>query len=253
MRSRFGVFTIALILTLPGGVWAGTPDSTAPPDSTLSLNLEDLYLRLTLGANGTSRFFTEPTTAPGTGTMYTIDEIMGVAPTADNTNGAALGDVILGKTYWGLRSDGAWGTQIGTMPDNGAVSIMPQTSDQTIAAGYHNGSGTVAGDADLVPNNIRSGVNIFGIAGSYSPSFNVESRTSELCLFYAADCQGTPSSIPAPTCTSGTPVAYGCHSIALVARESGSAWMSVVCDATSTRLDGYYTVRVRDFVVCVTY
>jgi hypothetical protein len=253
IRSRFGVLTIALILTLPGGVWGGTPDSPGPPDSTFSLSLEDLYLRLTTGATGSPKAFTEPATAPGVGTMYTIDEIVGVAPTADNTTGALPGDVFMGNTYWGLRSDGAWGPQTGTMPDNGAVSIMPDASDQTIAAGYHNGSGTVAGDADLVPNNIRNGVNIFSVAGSYTPSVTVVSRTAELCMFDTADCGGTPSSIPPLTCTSGTPMAHGCSYFAILGMQIGAGWMSVTCDATSTRLDGYYRVRVRDFVVCVTY
>ncbi|MCP4198967.1 MAG: DUF1566 domain-containing protein, partial [Proteobacteria bacterium] len=33
-------------------------------------------------------------------------------------------------------------------------------------AGYHNGSGTVAGDADLAVGNIKSGVDIFGVTGT---------------------------------------------------------------------------------------
>ena len=45
------------------------------------------------------------------------------------------------------------------------MNITPSTSDQTIQAGYHNGSGKVAGDADLVTGNIKSGANIFGVAG----------------------------------------------------------------------------------------
>jgi hypothetical protein len=93
----------------------GDPDSSAPPDSTFSLSLEDLYLRLTTGATGTATAFTEPTTAPGTGTMYTIDEIMAAAPEPDNTSGAGPGDVLAGKTFWGVRTDGTWGLQTGTL------------------------------------------------------------------------------------------------------------------------------------------
>ena len=52
------------------------------------------------------------------------------------------------------------------MPDNGAVSIVPGTSEQTIAAGYHDGAGTVAGDAELVAGNIMNGVELFGVAGT---------------------------------------------------------------------------------------
>ena len=49
-----------------------------------------------------------------------------------------------------------------------AATITPTTSNQTIAAGtYCSGAQTIAGDADLVAGNIKKGVNIFGVAGSY--------------------------------------------------------------------------------------
>lgn len=54
----------------------------------------------------------------------------------------------------------------GTMANNGAVTITPSISNQTIPVGYHNGSGYVAGDTDLVAANIKSGVNIFGVTGT---------------------------------------------------------------------------------------
>jgi hypothetical protein len=52
------------------------------------------------------------------------------------------------------------------MPDHGAVTITPGTSAQPIDAGYHNGSGSVEGDADLVAGNIADGVEIFGVTGT---------------------------------------------------------------------------------------
>jgi hypothetical protein len=52
------------------------------------------------------------------------------------------------------------------MPNNGAVSITAATTPQMIAAGYHNGSGSVAGDADLTAANVRIGVNLFGVTGT---------------------------------------------------------------------------------------
>lgn len=48
-----------------------------------------------------------------------------------------------------------------------AATITPGTSDQTIASGtYLTGAQTISGDADLVAGNIKSGVTIFGVAGS---------------------------------------------------------------------------------------
>jgi hypothetical protein len=48
----------------------------------------------------------------------------------------------------------------------GATTYTPGTQDQTIASGtYLTGTQTIAGDTDLVANNIRSGVQIFGVNG----------------------------------------------------------------------------------------
>ena len=52
-----------------------------------------------------------------------------------------------------------------------ATTITPGTSDQSIAAGqYLSGKQTIKGDADLIPGNIRSGVEIFGVTGTYAAS-----------------------------------------------------------------------------------
>lgn len=48
-----------------------------------------------------------------------------------------------------------------------ATTITPGTSSQVISAGqYLSGAQTIRGDANLVPENIKSGVSIFGVAGS---------------------------------------------------------------------------------------
>ena len=75
---------------------------------------------------------------------------------------ATSADVLVGKTFSSSAGVGA----TGIMPNNGAVSITPGTTPQTIAAGYHNGTGSVAGDADLIASNIRLGVSVFGFAGT---------------------------------------------------------------------------------------
>lgn len=52
-----------------------------------------------------------------------------------------------------------------------ATEYTPGTSDQTITSGqYLNGAQTIKGDANLVTGNIKSGVSIFGVSGSYAGS-----------------------------------------------------------------------------------
>lgn len=58
-----------------------------------------------------------------------------------------------------------------SIPTKGAASYRPGTSAQTIAAGqYLSGAQTIQGDGNLVAGNIRKGVSIFGVAGTYDPA-----------------------------------------------------------------------------------
>ena len=99
--------------------------------------------------------------APITGTCaYDSD-------TSNDTLTAA--EALVGKTFH------ARGTAYtGTMPNNGAVtgSITAVATPYTIPAGYHDGSGTVSIDstdaAKLIPGNIKSGVEVIGVTGTYS-------------------------------------------------------------------------------------
>ena len=90
-------------------------------------------------------------------------DIFGVNGTVIQATGnATAGDVLTGKTFSNATAAGI----ACTMPNNGAVTITPGTSDQAIAAGYNNGSGKVQGDVDLVAGNIKQGVNLFGVDGT---------------------------------------------------------------------------------------
>ena len=75
---------------------------------------------------------------------------------------ATTADVLDGKTFSNDMGTGL----TGIMPNRGGMSYTPTTTDQSIAAGYYNGSGKVEGDTNLVSVNIRSGVTIFGVAGN---------------------------------------------------------------------------------------
>jgi hypothetical protein len=252
MENTIGsIFTALLFLFAAGTALAGGLDSTAAPtDPTSAMYTgEEIYNRLTTGAAGVKRSgpFADPAAGP-VAYGHTLDDIMAAAPAADNTNGAKVTDVLSGRAFWGMRTDGTWGLKTGrvaagsnvtggnglstftipnglytggktatavdanlvsgniksgvtifgvsgsviqasgtaaagdvlngktfsntdgagtgVMPNNGAVTITPGAADKSIPAGYHNGSGTVSGDANLVTGNIKAGVTIFGVSGA---------------------------------------------------------------------------------------
>ena len=55
----------------------------------------------------------------------------------------------------------------GTIPDCGARTYIPTTEDQHLESGcYISGVQTIKGDANLISDNIKAGIEIFGVAGN---------------------------------------------------------------------------------------
>ncbi|GAB6086484.1 hypothetical protein [Alkaliphilus crotonatoxidans] len=135
---------------------------------------------------------------------YTIGTEEGVLPgTLALTGNAAAGDVIAGQTFYNtnpkskitgtlaLTGDAAAAQVLsgrtfyntnpksrltGTMANRGAVTntITTQGGQYTIPQGYHSGSGVVtASFANLIPGNVRQGVNIGGIVGTLIDGSNM--------------------------------------------------------------------------------
>lgn len=78
---------------------------------------------------------------------------------------ASTSDVLSGKTF--TSSAGLKAT--GSIPSKTAATYTPGTADRTISSGqYLSGTQTIKGDANLVAENIKSGVPIFGVEGSYT-------------------------------------------------------------------------------------
>ena len=102
-----------------------------------------------------------PSGEPGTGTCpYDAD-------TSDAT--AVAAEILATKTAYKNGSK-----LTGTMPNNGAVSgtISTKEGQYTVPQGYHDGSGKVGisstEQAKIIAANIKSGVQILGITGTYT-------------------------------------------------------------------------------------
>lgn len=78
----------------------------------------------------------------------------------DAKNVPKSSEVLEGTSYVGLNGI----NKSGTMPNNGELTYTPSTEQQTIPEGYTSG-GTIAGDTNLLPENIKQNVTIFGVAG----------------------------------------------------------------------------------------
>ena len=74
------------------------------------------------------------------------------------------------------------------LPTQGSTTITPGTSQKTaVSSGrYTTGNVYVAGDSDLVASNIKSGVNIFGVTGTF------EGGTERYTITVNVDWSGLP-------------------------------------------------------------
>lgn len=98
------------------------------------------------------------------------------ADTSDAT--AQASEVLTGKTFY---KNGSKVT--GSMPNRGGQTGVIATKDQevTINQGYHDGSGSIGIDsiekAKIVSGNIKSGVSILGVVGTYTGSELIKATT----------------------------------------------------------------------------
>lgn len=175
--------TLLVFAASISAVRAGNLDSPDSPASTM-YTLGDIYGRLTTNQTATEADHDFAPSADPVSSLRTLKEIYEAIPTieADKVKSgtsylgisgtllpgggsAGVANVLAGETFFGA-TQADWNLQTGTMPNIGQQLITPGTTDQEITLGFHDGTGSVAGDADLVSTNIRSGVSLFGIDGN---------------------------------------------------------------------------------------
>lgn len=163
---------VSSLLLMPLAALAGNLDNAGAPSAGSGMpTTTDIYNRLDIGADITAPgAFKEPPAGAITGTSRTLAEIQGKLPVPDNTNGAVAGDVLAGKTFWGLRTDGTWGHTTGLAVAPTLGSNITGSIGQLIIpipdGLYVGGKTATANDSHLTTGNIRSGMTIFGVSGS---------------------------------------------------------------------------------------
>lgn len=103
--------------------------------------------------------------------LATGQRVQGSSTKDSNTTdaNATASEILYGRTAYVNKNK-----LTGEMTNNGAVTgtISNKSSAYTIPAGYHNGLGSVSIDstsaANLIATNVKEGVSILGVTGSYS-------------------------------------------------------------------------------------
>lgn len=97
-----------------------------------------------------------------------IQAIQSGLDTSDAT--ASATDILSGKTAY------VKGEKVtGSIESKAAATYTPGVSKQLIASGqYLSGTQTIQGDSNLISENIKSGVSIFGVSGSYQGSGGID-------------------------------------------------------------------------------
>lgn len=158
---------------------------------------------------------------------------------ADKWGTAAVTDVLKGKTFTsenGVKIAGTYEPP-NTEPSLQAKSVTPAATAQTVTpdTGYDGLSQvTVSGDTNLTAGNIKKGVNIFGVAGTYEAAASGGNGNNN-CEAYLVDV--TNPTVNFKT-ASGTIKAYG-----YAYATSSSGWGGSTTTVHAFCGDGYYTAQ----------
>ncbi|MCA9352408.1 hypothetical protein KC866_03420 [Patescibacteria group bacterium] len=151
--------------------------------------------------------------------------LFGVAGTANLATGSATTGQVLSGASFSTSSDSGL---TGTMTNVGSQTITPTTSNTTITAGYHDGTGYCGGDSDLVASKIKDGEDIFGVTGSYKPNvltcselgYSCTGSSGDICNCGNAGCVNVSTGSGITTYTDVCS-AVGLSGLTLEAKENG--------------------------------
>jgi len=126
------------------------------------------------------------------------------------TISAVTGTAYAGVVLSGYTFNSGYGVGLtGTMTNRGAVTstITTQGGQYTVPGGYHNGSGKVtASFANLSAGNVKKGVNVGGVVGTYGSAYETSTLTFRGVYYnstyynYNYATKGSGNSIPTENC-----------------------------------------------------
>lgn len=143
--------------------WLETVGGTA---NALTANVPDIESY----KNGLAVSF--PVNANSTAAMTLNINGLGAIP-IKKANGTAFSNAKANGVYTVRYRAGAFILQGESEVENGKQIITPKTTNQAILQGVHDGTGYVEGSPNLIPSNIKSGVNLFNVLGTLRTTANI--------------------------------------------------------------------------------
>lgn len=132
--------------------------------------------------------------ASGGGATITGNQIASTIRAIPNRNSITRTDTTSAITYTAERGYYASDTRLSLYKYTGKTSITPSKSNQALAtrSKYVGNDITILGDAKLLPENIKNGVSIFGVNGTYTCTQNpipyvrgsIKSLTPNSIIYY---------------------------------------------------------------------
>ena len=141
-----------------------------------------------------------------------------------------------------------------SLPTQAATTHTPGTSNKTaVAAGtYCSGAQTIKGDSNLKAGNIKKGVSIFGVSGTYDPSLGLSSSTysNSRYIAYSESTVNIPYKpkliIVGMVQSNNKPIMiFDVNSLYYSTIEGGSSNMSMSADGVSVALHGTINYSVK--------
>ena len=201
-------------MTLPTSAAASATTGYASK-ATISRSTSDQYINIPTGYNAAGAYY--KVNAVANGSVTAPSSISGTnATVSTGTNTLTLTksvSVTPNVTTAGYISSGTAGNSsvslTGSVTTKAAATITPSTSNQTIASGtYLTGTQTISGDANLIAENIKKDVTIFGTTGTYEGSGGGGGGDSKFVTgtFTTSSSTSTNGTINVPYTGSGYPI-----------------------------------------------